>query len=128
VNKDRKGRARLQLARMPGLRVLSLDLGHRYAAACAVWETITGEQIEATCRAHRQALPDADATYLHLKRTTTKSQQSGRRKGQPIVETPIYRRIGADCLPDGSPHPAPWARLDRQFLIKLQGEDRPARW
>ena len=39
----------------------------------------------------------------------------------------LYRRTGPDVLPDGSPHPAPWARLDRQFLIKLQGEDRPAR-
>jgi len=24
-------------------------------------------------------------------------------------------------------HPAPWARLERQFLIKLTGEDKPAR-
>src|SRR5690606_38802210 len=50
VNKDRKGRARLQLARLPGLRVLSFDLGHRYAAACAVWETITRKQMAEACR------------------------------------------------------------------------------
>jgi IS605 OrfB family transposase len=30
-------------------------------------------------------------------------------------------------LADGKTHPAPWARLDRQFLIKLQGEDTGAR-
>ncbi len=54
-NKSRKGKARLLLSRLPNLRLLSVDLGHRYAAACAV------------------------------------------------------------------------ARLDRQFLIKLQGEDEPAR-
>lgn len=45
VNQWRKGRAQLKLARLPGLRVLLLDLGHRYAAACAVWETLTQEQM-----------------------------------------------------------------------------------
>ena len=39
----------------------------------------------------------------------------------------LFRRIGSDKIGDKD-HPAPWARLDRQFLIKLQGEDQPARW
>lgn len=111
-NDKRKGDAKLALSRLPGLRVLSVDLGHRYAAACAVWETLNTEQVEAACRQAGAQTPDSDALYLRLKR-------SGR--------TTIYRRIGPDELPDGSPHPAPWARLDRQFLIKLQGEDRPPR-
>jgi hypothetical protein len=60
--------------------------------------------------------PGPHPLYLHLKQIV-----DGKEKKT------IYRRIGADTLPDGSPHPAPWARLDRQFLIKLQGENRDAR-
>jgi len=128
ANLNRASRARLQLSRLPGLRVLSLDLGHRYAAACAVWETISRQQLEIACRASGQPLPDAERLFIHLREKTAKQQESGKRKGQPVVRTTIYRRIGPDVLPDGSPHAAPWARLDRQFLIKLQGEQQPARF
>jgi len=127
ANKDRKGRARLELARLPGLRVLSLDLGHRYAAACAVWETLTQQQMAEACRAANHSKPTGGEFYIHLNQQTQKIQKSGRNKGQAVTQTTIYRRIGPDVLPDGSVHPVPWARLDRQFFIKLQGEDRPAR-
>ena len=128
VNKDRKGRARLELARLPGLRVLSLDLGHRYAAACTVWETLSTAQMEAACKAAGRPLPQADEPFIHTKQPTEALQKSGRRKGQPVTKTTIYRRIGPNLLPDGTEHPAPWARLDRQFLLKLPGEDHPARF
>jgi IS605 OrfB family transposase len=122
----RKGLAKHLLARLPGLRVLSVDLGHRYAAACAVWETLTIEQISAACKAANHALPAESDMFLHLATTGTDSKK----------RTTIYRRIGADHVDDIDqstgevrqvPHPAPWARLDRQFLVKLPGEDRPAR-
>lgn len=128
ANKERKGRARLMLSRIPGLRVLSFDLGHRYAAACAVWETISTESLLAACQRHKHALPGPDDQYVHLKIETAKRQKSGRRKGEPVTQTIIYRRIGPDRLPDGTIHLAPWARLDRQFLVKLQGEDREVRF
>jgi IS605 OrfB family transposase len=105
-NEKRKGHAKLILSRLPSLRVLSVDLGHRYAAACAVWETLSAGQIKAACQTAGHAPPKAEDLYLHLK-------EGGR--------TVVYRRIGPD------PHPAAWARLERQFLIKLQGEDREAR-
>jgi len=112
--KGRKGRAKHILSSLPaGLRILSVDLGHRYAAACAVWETLTREQIAQSSRQSDRQPPDPAELFAHL-----------RHNGK----TTICRRIGPDQLPDGSPHPAPWARLDRQFLIKLQGEDKPARW
>ncbi len=117
ANAARQGHARLVLARLRGLRVLSVDLGHRYAAACAVWEAITRQQIDRECTSVGVTPPSAEAMYLHLKGASA--------QGKPT--TTIYRRIGPDALPDGSPHPAPWARLDRQFLIKLQGEERAAR-
>ncbi len=128
ANHGRKGRARLCLARLPGLRVLSLDLGHRYAAACAVWQTLTIEQMTNECRQAAHPAPSNDDLFIHLRHPTHKPQKSGRKKGRPVTKTTIYRRIGPDKLPDGTDHPAPWARLERQFLIKLQGEDRPARY
>lgn len=123
-NKTRKGQARLILSRLPGLRVLSVDLGHRYAAACAVWGAVNAEQVKKACQVAGHEAPKASDLYLHLKRKATKQK-----KGNQVVieETTIYRRIGADTLPDGTPHPAPWARLDRQFLIKLQGEEEGVR-
>lgn len=124
TNKDRKGHARLILSRLPGLRVLSVDLGHRYAAACAVWEAVNAEQVKKACQVAGHEAPKASDLYLHLKRKATKQK-----KGNQVVveETTIYRRIGADTLPGGTQHPAPWARLDRQFLIKLQGEEEGVR-
>ena len=116
VNKKRQGHSRLILSRLPGLRLLAVDLGHRYAAACAVWEAITREQIGQACKAAGLSLPAATAMYVHVR---------GSSNGKST--TTIYRRIGPDFLPDRSPHPAPWARLDHQFVIKLQGEVRPAR-
>jgi IS605 OrfB family transposase len=115
-NKSRQGLAKLILCRLPGLRILSVDLGHRYAAACAVWETLNAGQIQKACLDAGKAAPGPCTLYLHLKQIA-----NGKEKKT------IFRRIAADTLPDGSPHPAPWARLDRQFLIKLQGEDRDAR-
>lgn len=118
VNEKRQGYARLFLSRLPGLRVLSVDLGHRYAAACAVWETIDSRQIEEDCKSTGIKPPSSDALYLHLK----EKNHVGKDK------TIIYRRIGSDRLPDSDKeHPTPWARLDRQFLIKLQGEEEEAR-
>lgn len=124
ANKNRKGHARLILSRLPGLRVLSVDLGHRYAAACAVWEAVTAEQVKKACQAAEHKAPKASDLYLHLKRKATKQK-----KGIQVEfkKNTIYRRVGADTLPNGTPHPAPWARLDRQFLIRLQGEEEGAR-
>jgi len=124
TNKDRKGHARLILSRLPGLRVLSVDLGHRYAAACAVWEAVNAEQVKKACQVAGHKAPKESDLYLHLKRKATKQKKGNQVE---VEKTTIYRRIGADTLPDGTPHPAPWARLDRQFLIKLQGEEEEAR-
>ncbi len=115
-NKKRNGMSRLILSRLPGLRLLSVDLGHRYAAACAVWEALKKDQIEEACKTAERNAPSRNDLYLHLK----SKGQNGKDK------TIIYRRIGLDTL-NGSSHPAPWARLDRQFLIKLQGEKEDAR-
>ncbi len=122
-NKKRNGMSRLILCRLPGLRLLSVDLGHRYAAACAVWEAISSEEMRAVCKKVSLEPPKANDLYLHLKSPNDK-------------KTTIYRRIGADTVQEIDKntgesrdvlHPASWARLDRQFLIKLQGEEDDAR-
>lgn len=120
----RKGLAKHCLSRLPGIRVLSVDLGHRHAAACAVWEAVSAEQVKKACQIAGHEAPKASNLYLHLKRKATKQKKDNQ---VVIEETTVYRRIGADTLPDGTQHPAPWARLDRQFLIKLQGEEEGVR-
>ncbi len=118
TNKDRKSHARLILSRLPGLRVLSVDLGHRYAAACAVWEALSDKAFKEDLEGKKiiRGGTSDNSLYCH-----TEHEVNGKK------HITIYRRIGADTLPDGTPHPAPWARLDRQFLIKLQGEEEGVR-
>ncbi|CAB4243826.1 conserved protein of unknown function [Methylacidimicrobium sp. AP8] len=118
ANKGRKQLAKLMLSRLPGLRLLAVDLGHRFAAACAVWEALSPDAFAEQIRRLGARGTGADDMYLHVKQTGS--------DGKP--RTHVYRRIGPDKLPDGSEHPAPWARLQRQFLLKLQGEEEPARW
>ncbi|MBL8964869.1 MAG: type V CRISPR-associated protein Cas12b [Phycisphaeraceae bacterium] len=129
ANDGHKGLAKHILSRLPSLRVLSVDLGHRFAASCAVWEAISAEEMAKACREHGHQKPRESDLFIHLTRTVKKVRKKGRDKGKTadVAETTIYRRLGADTLPDDKPHPAPWARLDRQFFIKLQGEERPAR-
>lgn len=119
-NEKRAGHAKLVLSRLPGLRTLSVDLGHRYAASCAVWEVLSAAALrkETAGRAIVAGGMGKKDMYLHTRHTDIK--KGGER-------TTIYRRIGNDALSDKSVHPAPWARLDRQFLIKLQGETTPSR-
>jgi len=111
--KTRKKAARIGLSRLKGLRILSADLGHRHAAACAVWRAIDIEELKSRCAAADSPAPAADALFLHLKE-----------QGKTVV----FRRLGADALPDGKAHPAPWAELERQFLIQLPGEESQARY
>lgn len=119
-NEKRQGHAKLVLSRLPGLRVLSVDLGHRFAAACAVWQTLSAADLRRAVAGRTIAAGGTGKShvYLHTRHTDPGTHRD---------RTTIYRRIGEDKLPDGSDHPAPWARLDRQFLIKLQGEESPAR-
>ena len=45
ANEDRSGRAKLILSRLPGLRVLSVDLGLRTSAAAAVWQVVSKKEL-----------------------------------------------------------------------------------
>ena len=118
---DTRG-TKLILSRLPSLRILSVDLGHRYAAACAVWEAISAEQLANECKKLGHRVPTATDLYSHLKWNDNENKK----------RTTIFRRIGADMITDlktgeVTPHPAPWARLERQFLIKLPGEQQQPR-
>ncbi|NPV60719.1 MAG: type V CRISPR-associated protein Cas12b [Actinobacteria bacterium] len=118
-NKGRGDQAKLILCRLPGLRVLSVDLGHRHAAACAVWETLSESAFEKELSGRKilNGGPGKHDLYCH----TRHKDDNGK------SHVTIYRRIASDTLPDGEQHPAPWARLDRQFFIKLQGENEDVR-
>jgi IS605 OrfB family transposase len=100
ANEDRSGRAKLILSRLPGLRVLSVDLGLRTSAAAAVWQVVSKKELNAA-KVATGSVTDTDLFTL---------VRTGKR-------TTVYRRIGD----------AAWARLDRQFLIRLDGEKAAAR-
>jgi hypothetical protein len=128
ANEKRKGegsgRTRLKLARLP-VRVLSFDLGHRYGAACAVWGCgIPTKELGKLCEQADKVVRDEGDLYRHLKYKTDKRDK---KSGKVIYRTVVWRRIGPDKLDDKSDHPTAWVPLERQFLIKLQGEEKPAR-
>lgn len=108
-NEARKGLAKRVLSRLPELRVLSVDLGHRYAAACAVWETLTEKQLKKGIVDREVVAGGTTARDLYVH--TQHTDKTG------TLRKTIYRRTGPDM----------WARLDRQFVIKLQGEDKSPR-
>ncbi len=116
----REGHAKLILSRLAGLRVLSVDLGHRYAASCVVWHTLAKADFQKEVHGRTTLAGGTREDSLYL---LTRHQDPATGKDR----TTIYRRLGQDTLPGNVAHPAPWARLDRQFLIKLQGEEKPAR-
>ncbi|MDA8327230.1 MAG: type V CRISPR-associated protein Cas12b, partial [Nitrospiraceae bacterium] len=133
-NKNREGMAKLILSRLPGLRVLSVDLGHRYAAACAVWETLSCKKFEEECKKAKGEGAEVIVKDLYAKIQYSEKESNANTKKacqekriKKFKPTTFYRRVGPNTLNDNKPHPAPWARLDRQFLIKLQGEEKPAR-
>jgi IS605 OrfB family transposase len=99
-NKGRERFAKLLLSRLPGLRVLSVDLGLRTSAAAAVWQVVSKRELNAA-RDGADSVTEEDLYCL--------VRSSGR--------TQVFRRIG----------PSAWARLDRQFLIRLDGEQSAAR-
>ncbi len=108
VNQRRRGQARLLLSRLPGLRVLAAHLRRDGTLACAVWEALAPADLDDLCRRAGVQAPTGDAFH-----------GSHEHEGRKVV----LRRVGADRLPDGSPHPAPWARLEREFVIRLPGDD-----
>lgn len=118
-NKKRGSLARFDLCRLQGLRILSADLGQRKAMSCAVWQVLSAEEFAAEVANPARRDTKFDVHELYAIRCAIAAD--GKRK------TTVYRRLGADTLLDGTAHPAAWARLERQFVIKLQGENEPAR-
>ena len=93
-----------RLSGIPHLRILAMDLGHRFGASCAVWEVISKKDIEKAAAEHGQEPPEKCDLSFFLKTKDNK--------------TLVFRRIADDSAKE-----ACWARLERQFTIKLQGED-----
>jgi hypothetical protein len=132
-NRERGWMSRLDLCRLSDLRVLSVDLGLRHAAACAVWETLDKDAFKKAVDAAGSKNGDVrygpdggkpeDAMYCHVVFPERQSKTHGKpvfnKDGSPRMFRPevVYRRTGPDM----------WARLKRQFLVKLQGETEEAR-
>ena len=121
-NKTRSGRAKMALCRLPpGLRVLGVHLGVRNAAACAVYETMSADDVRELCTRAAVGPPGDDDMDLLLRVDSRKT---------------YLRRIGPDRYDDVDPdtgviteriYPAPWARLERQFSLVFAGRGGNAR-
>ena len=100
ANKNRKGRARLKLARLPGLRVLSVDLGHRYAAACTVWESLATETFCAEIKQGQivSGGTGPDDLYAHVRRVGNDGKQQRR---STAASVPTSSLTASRTLPRG---------------------------
>ncbi len=110
-NKTRKGRARLSYSRIPGVRLLGVDLRMRHGAAVALWEALSPEDLAGLCAEAGVTLPGPDHLSLCLRVV---------REGK--TKRLILRRTGPDVFPDGAPNPTSWAWLRAKKRIEVQGE------
>ena len=104
-----------QLSGIPHLRILAMDLGHRFGASCCVWEVVSKKEIEKIANENGQNPPEKDDLHFVLEKKNPKKKG---KNNKPLIEKTWFRRIADDSVKD-----ACWARLERQFTIKLQGED-----
>ena len=103
LNKNRGDKVKFILPQTEGLRILSVDLGHRIGASCAVWELQSQETLEHLCG--KIGIEAPKANWL---RFSAKIPGAGGKS-----KTIIFRRTSERM----------WARLDRQFAIRLDGEE-----
>lgn len=91
----------------PGIRVMGVDLGHRYGAACAVWQQVSSDSVAEAARAAGVQPPELQAISFRCEKVPREERERWH----------VFRRLS-------STH---WAKLERQFVIKLPGEIEPAR-
>ncbi|MBI4249345.1 MAG: type V CRISPR-associated protein Cas12b [Elusimicrobia bacterium] len=99
----------------PGIRVLGMDLGHRHGAACAVWQQVSDDEVSQAAKRAAVQPPAKPEISFCCDDPSRELCKGGTRKGK--LPQLIFRRVGPDS----------WARLERQFLIRLPGEIEGAR-
>jgi hypothetical protein len=114
-HEDKDRERKLLFCRIPGLRLLGVDFGQRFGAACTIWETCTSEEVKRACDSAGLKAPDQSSVLVEIPKSSDGKSKT------------VYRRIANDFLSPKSPHPAPWARLEAQFTIKLEGENGESR-
>ena len=108
INKDRKGPRQADARSPPGPYASSPSISATASPPHAQFGKRSLPWTSSVKTANREVVAgdtSDTAMYLHTRHTDAQGKQ----------RTTIYRRVGADRLAGGSPHPAPWARLDRQF-------------
>lgn len=111
VNGDYHWLVRPGLGNLPKIRVMGVDLGHRYGAACSVWEQLNKTELEDV--AHRSGVQPPSVNVVGFRCNDPDRKPAEGRK-QPEL---IFRRLGPDS----------WAKLERQFVIRLSGEETEPR-
>jgi len=111
VRHDMGWMVRPGLGVFPGIRVLGVDLGHRYGAIGAVWQQVSATEVRDAARSAGVSVPSGEGTIsFRCEDRTRPKAKKGKRKGEyPEL---LFRRVGKEQ----------WVRLERQFLIRLPGE------
>lgn len=99
-------RTRRHFSGIPHLRILGVDLGLRAGAACAIVETLTNDDVRTLCSKANVVPPQPHQSALVFKGAD----------GERVA----LRRIAADDAP------APWARIEQTWTVRLPGEGRDA--
>ncbi|HEY5311582.1 MAG TPA: hypothetical protein VIK18_03655, partial [Pirellulales bacterium] len=126
---SRKGKAKQLLSGLPDLRVLGVVPGYDHGAACAVWQTLSAAQFHGECQRilAQGGTVDIQPLWAAARVVVASPADAAGSTGLAATRSVCYRRIGPDTLHDGTPHPGCWARLEKQFLIKLPGEQNDCR-
>lgn len=113
VNGDYGWLVRPGLGNLPKIRVMGVDLGHRYGAVCTIWEQLDKSELERIAKEYAQNLPGQDTLYLTFEDTKAPKLLDAQKQPRKL----FFRRIGENI----------WAKLERQFVIKLPGEETKPR-
>lgn len=112
VNDDYGWIVRPGLGILPKIRVMGVDLGHRYGAACTVWEQLSENELGKIAKEYGQKMPSSDSLSFTFEDTKAEIKSKNDRRSYLF-----FRRLGTDI----------WAKLVRQFVIKLPGEEMESR-
>lgn len=99
---------------LPGIRVMGVDIGQRFGAVCSVWQQIQSTEIVTLAQKTGVLAPNPNAVSFRCPNPDApeKLNKSGNKKPEFV-----FRKVAENS----------WARLERQFAIRLPGEYEESR-
>jgi IS605 OrfB family transposase len=108
------------LSRLPeGLRICGGDYGINNALGCTIVVTSSKNTVDAFCKRVGFPCPTENDLFYHV---PLKRDKTGK-----VTKRVIFRRIGPDRYEDGTECLSPWAKIEKQFILRLPGETEEER-